>query len=221
MLRRALFPLALGVLGVAVLLSLGFWQLRRLEWKEGIIAAMDARIAAAPVEVPADPDPERDRYLPVVVTGALGGEEADVLTSIQGEGPGYRVIAALTSGDRRLLVDLGFVPEAAREAPRMAERVTVTGNLVWPDETDSWTPDPDGSLWFARDVGRMAESLGTEPVLVVARTVEGADLGTVPLPADSSAVRNDHLGYAVTWFGLAAAWAAMSGLLLWRSARAP
>ena len=220
MLRRIWFPVALGVLGVAVLLALGTWQLRRLEWKTAILADIDARIVAAPVAVPQSPDPAADRYLPVTVTGALGGEEARVLTSFGDEGPGFRVISAMTTGDRRILVDLGFVPEAQAEAPRMAEGVTVTGNLHWPDETDGWTPAPDRArnVWFARDVALMAEALGTEPLLVVARDVE-PPLGTTPMPVDSAAIANNHWQYALTWFSLAAVWAAMSILLARRALR--
>jgi surfeit locus 1 family protein len=220
-LRRTWFPILLGVAGVAVLLGLGSWQLRRLEWKNAILAEIDARIVAPTVALPAAPEPQADLYLPVTVAGALGGEEARVLTSRAGEGPGYRVVSVLTTGERRVLVDLGFVPEAEAGSPRVAEEVTVTGNLHWPDETDSFTPDPDPErdIWFARDVPRMSDALGAEPVLVVARIVEPS-LGTTPLPVDSGSVRNDHWEYAVTWFSLAAVWAGMSALLVRRSARA-
>lgn len=221
MFKRIWFPVLMGVVGCAVLIALGTWQLRRLEWKEAILAEIDARIAAAPVALPASVDPARDRYLPVTVTGALGGEEFLVLTSMKDVGPGYRVISVLTAGDRRILVDLGFVPEAAKDTPRMAERVTVTGNLHWPDETDRWTPDPDtdAGIWFARDVARMTGVAGAEDLMVVAREVSGADLGVTPLPIDSAGITNDHRKYAITWFSLAAVWAAMAGALIWRAAR--
>ncbi len=219
--RRLWFPILLGILGVAVLCGLGTWQLGRMAQKEALIARIEARIGAEPEDIPAAPDPAADQYLPVAATGALSGEELHVLTSLQGEGPGYRVISALTSGDRRVLVDLGFVPEEAKGAARMAEAATVTGNLMWPEETDGWTPapDPERGIWFARDVPAMARALGTEPVLVVARAVEGADLGTTPVPVDTSGVPNDHFGYAVTWFGLAGVWAVMSLLLILRVRR--
>lgn len=225
MLRRIAVPVLIGVVGCAILIALGTWQLRRLEWKEAILAEIDARIAAAPVALPAEVDPEADRYLPVTVTGVLGGQELHVLTSVKDVGPGYRVISALTSGDRRVIVDLGFVPEAEKDASRMAEGVTVTGNLHWPQETDRWTPAPDAgrAIWFARDVAAMAEALGTEPVLVIARevsgSVSGADLGVTVLPIDSAGIPNDHLNYAITWFSLAAVWAVMAGALVWRAAK--
>jgi surfeit locus 1 family protein len=221
MLKRIWFPVVMGIAGCAVLVALGTWQLRRLEWKEAILAEIDARIVAAPVELPATVDAEADRYLPVTVSGALGGEELHVLTSVKDMGPGFRVISVLTAGERRILVDLGFVAEAAKHAPRMAEAVNVTGNLHWPQETDRWTPAPDAGrgIWFARDVGAMAGALGTEPVLVVARDVSGADLGVTVLPIDSAGIPNDHLNYAITWFSLAAVWAVMAGALVWRAAK--
>lgn len=221
MLRRIAVPVLIGVVGCAILVALGTWQLRRLEWKEAILSQIDARIVADPVDLPAMAEPEADRYLPVVVTGALGGEELHVLTSLKDVGPGYRVISVLTTGDRRVLVDLGFVPEEAKTAPRMAEAVTVTGNLHWPQETDSWTPDPDTDrdIWFARDVNQMAGVMGTDPMMVVAREVSGADLGVTLLPIDSAGIPNDHLNYAITWFSLAAVWAVMAGALIWRAAR--
>lgn len=221
MLKRIWFPVVMGIAGCAVLIALGTWQLRRLEWKEAILAEIDARIAAAPVELPAEVNPEADRYLPVTVTGVLGGQELHVLTSVKDVGPGYRVISVLTTGDRRVMVDLGFLPEAEKDLSRMAEGVTVTGNLHWPQETDRWTPAPDAArgIWFARDVGAMAEALGTEPVLVVARDVSGADLGVTVLPIDSAGIPNDHLNYAITWFSLAAVWAVMAGALIWRAGK--
>ena len=219
--KRLWFPILLGLVGVAILCALGTWQVQRLGDKRAQIASIEARIDASPVDLPSVPDPEADQYLPVRVTGALSGEEAPVLTSLQGEGPGYRAVSVLTTGDRRVLVDLGFVPEEAKARSRVAERVTVTGNLLWPQETDSWTPAPDEgrNIWFARNVEAMAGQLGTEPVLVVAKGIEGADIGTIPQPVDGSGVRNDHLNYAITWFGLAAVWAVMSLWLIRRTRR--
>ncbi|MFV0303274.1 MAG: SURF1 family cytochrome oxidase biogenesis protein, partial [Paracoccus sp. (in: a-proteobacteria)] len=70
--RRYLFPLILGLGGIAILMSLGFWQLRRLDWKEAMLAEITAKIAAAPVPFDslAAPDPAGDMYLPVSVEGA-------------------------------------------------------------------------------------------------------------------------------------------------------
>lgn len=220
--KRMIVPLLIGLVGAAILVSLGSWQLRRLEWKEGVLAAIEARIGDAPVAVPAAPDPERDQFLPVSVTGQFTGEQVRVLASIKRIGAGHRIVAALETDDgRRLLVDRGFLPvqtgdDAAPDGP-----VTIIGNLHWPDEIDSYTPAPDpaNDLWFARDLPQLASHMSTEPVLVVARRISPADTAVMPYPVDTSGIPNDHLSYAVTWFGLAAVWIGMTALLLWRIRR--
>ncbi len=219
MLARMIPSLLLGLVGVAVLMSLGFWQLSRLDEKLGQIAAIEARIGDVPRPLPADPDAATDRFRPVTVDGRHTGEVVHVLSSREGFGPGSRVIGVFeTEAGRRILVDRGFLPEAARGAGGLAsDPVTVTGNLDWPRDTDGYTPEPDlaRGLWFSREVEPIAAHLETEPVMLVARA-DAPVPGLVPAPLDSAGLRNDHLEYAITWFLLAATWAGMTALLLWR-----
>lgn len=219
--RRYLSALILGAGGIAILLSLGFWQVRRLAWKEDVIAAIAAKIDAAPVPLSSLPDPRaaEDLYRPVTVSGQTTGEELLVLSGKKGEGAGYEVIAGFETEDgRRILIDRGFIGEAGRGLPRAPVTLEVTGNLHWPDESDRFTPPPDprSGLWFVRDVPAMAEKLNTAPVLVVLRDAEGDMQGIVPVPVDAASIPNDHRNYAITWFSLAAVWAGMTGFLLWR-----
>ena len=219
---RIIAPLLIGFLGTAVLAALGAWQVQRLAWKEGILAEIDARIDAKPVAVPAAPDPAADRYLPVRTLGEYGTPDLRVLISLKGVGPAYRIIAPLRTIDgRRLMVDRGYVPEAAKDAPRTGGSAIVTGHLHWPDEVDRFTPANDlaGNVWFARDVGAMAAALDTEPVLIVLQQTSETAPPVTPLPVDTAGIPNDHLQYAVTWFGLAAVWIAMTGLWVRRRAR--
>lgn len=217
--RRMIAPLLFGLCGAAVLVGLGVWQVQRLEWKRGVLAEIDARIGAEPVALPAAPDPLHDKYRPVVATGTLTGGEAHVLSSLRDLGPGYRVIAVMATRDgRQVLVDLGFVTEADLALPRPTGPITVSGNLHWPNEVDSFTPPYDAgqNIWFARDVAGFAKALQAEPFLLVARTTVPAIAGINPLPVDSAGIANDHLEYAITWFSLAIVWLGMTGLLLWR-----
>ncbi|QDC08934.1 SURF1 family protein [Oceanicola sp. D3] len=216
---RYLFPAILGICGIAILVSLGTWQLRRLAWKGAMLADIDARITAAPVAVPAAPDPEADRFLPVQAEGTLGGQGIMVLASIKQVGAVHRFVTTLTTPEGRvLLVDLGYRKVISADASFPQGAVTVTGNLHWPDEVDGFTPDPEGALWFARDVPALAEALGAEPLLIVAREVRPGSTIT-PLPVSSVGIPNDHLGYAVTWFGLALVWLGMTLFLMWRIKR--
>jgi len=214
--KRLLFPLLIGLLGAAILLSLGTWQVRRLAWKEGVLADIEARIAAPPVALPPSADPVADRYLPVRMEGAIAGAPLRVLASRKQIGAGYRLISAFETDGRRVLLDRGFLREGL-PVPAPAARAEVRGNLHWPVEADSFTPAPDGDLWFARDVTAMAAALGTEPLLVVAARIDPPEPGVEPMPVDTAGIPNDHLQYAITWFSLAAIWLGMTGYWLWRN----
>lgn len=213
---RFFVPVLFGMIGAGVLVWLGFWQLDRLEQKEGQLAEIAARIAAAPVALLAAPDAMADRYLPVQASGQFTGQALRVLVSQKEIGAGYRIVEVFQTGGRRIMVDRGFVRVDAPLAPTATE-ATVTGNLHWPDEVDSFTPAPEGDLWFARDVPAMAQALGAEPVLIVARSDTGD--GIAPLPVDTAGIPNNHFGYAVQWFGLAAVWLGMTLFYLWRIRR--
>jgi surfeit locus 1 family protein len=219
MTRRMIAPLIFGVVGVAILLSLGFWQLRRLEWKEAILAEIATRLAADPVDVPPEPTPA-DQYLRVRASGTLEPGELHVYTSAPPRGVGYRVIAPMTLADgRRILLDRGFIPIDEKDAPRATGPITVTGTLAWPRETDTFTADPDRqkNIWFARDVDLMAGALDTDPVMLVVATSDGEG-GPMPLPVSVN-IPNDHLQYAITWFLLAVVWTLMTAYLLYRIKR--
>jgi surfeit locus 1 family protein len=163
--RSLLFAVVLGLAGVGVLVSLGVWQLQRLDWKEAIIARAEAMMLEAPVALPAVLDPVADRYRAVSVAGRFTGEEAHVLTSTREKGPGFLVIAAFETGGRRILVDRGFVPEAAKTADRAPREAEVVGNLNWPDDVNSSTPPYDAgrAIWYGRDLAGIAALMGTEP----------------------------------------------------------
>lgn len=216
---RIALPLLTGLVGTAILVWLGAWQLQRLEWKLGILSQIESRIGGDPTPLPATGDPDDDRYQPVQLTGTVEAEELYVLVSQKRIGAGYRVISPfVTDEGRRILLDRGFIPVADRDNARDGGEKDVTGNLHWPDDRTSSTPDNDiaGNTWFARDIDLMAEALNTEPLLVIARNMSPADPGVTPLPVDTSGIPNDHLQYAITWFSLAAVWLIGTIALVWR-----
>ncbi|MCB1336771.1 MAG: SURF1 family protein [Maritimibacter sp.] len=219
MARQILAAILLAA-GLATFVSLGIWQLHRLEWKEAILAEIDAKIAEPAVALPAAPEPQADEYRAVRLAGAFEPGEILVLVSSRDYGAGFRVIAPFVTADgRRILVDRGFLPTERREATRSLGAAEIEGNLHWPDERTGSTPEDDlvGNWWYARDVAKMAAHLGTEPVLVIARNATDPEIR--PMPVDSSSVRNKHLEYAMTWFLFAATWVLMTGYALWRIRR--
>lgn len=218
MIRRMVLPLIFGLGVAAVLAGLGTWQMKRLAWKEGVLAEIEARIAAPAVALPETPEAGRDRYLPVTAEGRIGAPSIRVLMSLRNIGAGYRVISRFETGGRVVMIDRGFIRAAETIPEPPAGVVRVTGNLHWPDEVNSSTPEPDleAEIWFARDVPAMAAALGAEPVLIVARDLSQTEAPLTPLPVDTAGIPNDHLAYAITWYSLAALWLGMTLYLLWR-----
>ena len=218
MTKRMILPLLFGLIGCAILMSLGTWQVKRLAWKESMLSEIDARITAQAGALPESLDQQDDRYLPVQATGTFGADRIRVLVSQKKVGAGYRIISPFMTQGRTIMVDRGVIPIAGELPVPPTGEVTVTGNIHWPQEVDSYTPDPDEArdIWFARDVDRMAAKLGTEPVLIILRTATPATPEITPLPVSRAGIPNDHLSYAITWFSLAVIWFGMTAFLLWR-----
>ncbi|WP_425052001.1 SURF1 family protein [Psychromarinibacter sp. S121] len=214
--KKFLAPLLIGVIGCAILLSLGVWQVKRLAWKETMLSRIEQQIVGDPVPLFAGP---LEEYQAVEATGTITGEEAHVLTAVKNIGAVFRIVSVFETEGRRILLDRGYVPETEKTADRPpVEDVRIIGNFRTVQESDRFTPEPDRdtNFWFARDVPKLAEALDAEPILVVLRESDEQDPPVTPWPVGTEGIPNDHLNYAITWFMMAAAWAGMTGLWLWR-----
>lgn len=220
---RLWFPVLIGLGGLAILLYLGTWQVQRLGEKQDVIARIEARISDAPVSMPPNPDPVADRYLPVTVRGQFTDAPVQrMLASRRQTGAVYRHIAAFApETGPAVLIDLGWTATRVDLPALPTSPLSLTGNLDWPIESDGFTPTPDlsQSLWYARDVPDLAETLDTAPVLIVLRDAATPPLGATPWPVDTVGIPNDHAQYAITWFSLAVVWTGMTGLFIARSRR--
>ncbi|MFT6451380.1 MAG: surfeit locus 1 family protein [Halocynthiibacter sp.] len=215
MLKRMSGPIIIGLGGIAILLSLGFWQVQRLSWKQSVLADIEARISAPAVPLGVTDTP--DKYAPVSLTGKTFGPEIHVLVSRKQIGAGYRIITGFeTDQGRKLLLDRGFVKLDAADTPRPEIALELTGNIHTPDDRTSSTPPNDAAknIWFARDIPDMAAALQTEPLLIIARSDTGQ--GVEAMPVGPEGIPNDHLQYAITWFSLALVWLGMTLYQLWR-----
>ncbi|MGY6706125.1 SURF1 family protein [Roseinatronobacter sp.] len=223
MLKQILIPAIFGLVGTAILVNLGFWQLSRAEEKAALIAEMETRIFQPPVSLPDTPDPEQDRYLPVEVTGRFTADHSFAMAAQRAQGPGFHLISVLETEDgRRIMVDRGFLPEAARTALAVESGpATLAGNLHWPRDANEYTPEFDAgrNLFFARDVAQLAAFLNAEEMLVVLRRTSEATPPATPVPVYEVRLPDNHLGYAVQWFLMAIAWLGMTVFFLWRITR--
>ncbi len=236
--RGIVLPGVLALVGVAILCGLGVWQVQRLHWKEALIARVDARIHAAPAPAPGPDawpvDLDRYEYQPVSASGRfLHDKEIYVYASVlEPKGPfggvGYRVVTPFeTDGGWYLLVNRGFVPEAKKNPATRAEgqlsgEVSVTG-ILRPAEVRGWlTPanDTQRNIWFNRDPKEIGAFLKLPSDRVAPYTIDAVADASLPggLPQGGETVvnfPNNHLQYAVTWFGLALALAGVYLVWAW------
>jgi surfeit locus 1 family protein len=214
-----LFTLA----ALALLIGLGVWQMKRLAWKEGLIAEIEARAKGTPISlneaidlVHAGKDPS---YYRVHVRGRFENDKERYLYALSTDGaPGWRVITPFASDEGDLvLVDRGFVPDALRDPAtrsrgQLKGEVDVTGLVRLPEHQGLFTPDNDANSnhWFWRDLNGMtfsmfpAASMNPAPFFLEA---EKSDVpGAWPEGGQTRLeLPNNHLQYAITWFLLAAA----------------
>jgi len=216
------------VLTFAALIALGTWQIERKAWKEDLIAALTERLAAPPVALPpaaawSTLDPARDEYRRVTFSATFDhGKETLVYAAASSfrpdvSSPGYWIftparLAGGGGGGGFVMVNRGFVPEAnkdaaTRAAGQIAGPAEITGVLRWPEARHWFSPADDAlhNLWFTRDPFSIADVKSIRSVAPFYVEQESpVPPGGLPQPGKLVVkLPNNHLGYAVTWYGLA------------------
>ena len=208
--------------GTVILLSLGQWQVNRLVWKQSILVEIDGKISGLPQHLPSNIKETEHKYLPVELSGKIKGSFIKVMASQKFIGAGYRIITPfeLQKGNV-ILVDLGFIRHELASKISLSGDLNIIGNLHWPKEVDFFTPDPDqkNNIWYARDVNGLSKELGTEPILVVAKSFSPSIVHLDPLPINTKNIPNNHKQYAITWFALAFIWLGMGLFFIYRTSK--
>jgi len=240
--RRSWRGLLLPVLlAFVVLIGLGIWQIQRKAWKERLITDLTERLAGPPLALPPmrdwrPLDAASDEYRRVRFTAQFDNDrEALVFAAASGfrpdvadSGPGYWVFtpARLADGGT-VIVNRGFVPDARKNRQtrlqgEVSGPVALVGVMRWPDSRHWFTPndDPARNVWFVRDPMAIAaaKNLGAVAPFYIEQETP-VPPGGLPQPGKLAvSLPDDHLQYALTWFGLAAvlagsfiAWALTSG----------
>jgi len=233
--RGMIEPTVFTVLGIAFLAGLGFWQLDRKTLKENLIATVTARIDRAPQDLPPRANwpklvQDDSEYTHVVFPAEfLEGQEALVYTVGSPFRPdvtetGYWVFApAQLAGGSIVVVNRGFVPlgakdPAARAGGNIRGTVDIVGVVRWPESRGLFTPadDPKTNVWYLRDPKAMAAEkkwATTAPFYIDQEAP--VPPGGLPKPGKLSVeLPDNHLQYAITWFGLALGLAGVYVVLL-------
>jgi len=209
--------LALTLVATIGFVALGVWQLERRVWKLDLIARVDSRIHAPPAPLP---PPDRwaavndrdDAYRRIRTTGTFLHDRETLVQALTERGAGFWVVTPFQTGQGVVLVNRGFVDEAHRDPHtrtlgQVAGAVTVTGLLRITEPRGGFlrSNQPASDRWYSRDVAAITARRGlgqAAPFFLDADATPnpgGWPVGGLTVVS----FYNQHLAYALTWFGLA------------------
>lgn len=216
-------PISFSLAAFVTCIALGTWQVQRKVWKEALIGTLEQRLSAPALALPPREqwgrlDPAEDEFRHVKFSAAfVPGAEALVYASSSAlrsdvSGPGYWVLApARLAAGGLVVVNRGFVPEgrqdpATRTAGEIAGNAELVGVLRWPEARGAFSPkdEPARNLWFVRDPVGIASAKGWGDVAPFFVELESPQPpGGLPRAGTLKVnLRNEHLQYAITWYGL-------------------
>lgn len=231
---RTILTATVVLLSLAILLTLGTWQVERLHWKEGLLADIAERRSADPAPLSeieqravAGDDIE---YRRIALSGTFDHtRERHFFATFEGR-TGFYVYTPLTLADgRKIFVNRGFVPYEMKEpATRAASEVSgeqaITGyaRAKLSGKPSMLVPDNDLSknIFYWKDLDAMAASTGLSDVIPFFVDIDASVTNPGGWPKGGVTqfdLPNNHLQYAATWYGLAAALLAVVFAMWWRS----
>jgi surfeit locus 1 family protein len=238
--RLLLAPGLVSLVGVAILLGLGAWQIERMGAKQRLIARVEQRSTQPPQALPPEQawselQPKGYDYTRVQLSGLFQHDKEAHLHGLLPRGSrdavqGYFILTPLLRPDgSTVLINRGFVPTeridpATRRDGQVAGEQTIIGLMRAPQPRGWFTPpdDPARNSWFTRDPKAIGEAFGLHRL---APFVVEADAAPNPggLPVGGTTVvtfRDNHLQYALTWFALALSLIGVFGVWARRAVRA-
>ena len=220
-LRPLLWPTLFSLPALVLCLGLSLWQMERREWKLGILERIAHNQAAAPIALDEllKGDPLDHEYGRVKIAGTfLHDKEFHLAARSMNNTVGMQIVTPLSTDDGRIvLFDRGWVPSekkdpATRAAGQIPGKVELTGVVRRAQVKPYFVPDnaPDKNVWFTVDVPTMRRMAGgrSDPGLDAFFLEADATPNPGGLPIGGQThldIPNDHLQYAITWFGIALA----------------
>ncbi len=204
------------IIAFAILIALGMWQLHRKAWKEALVADLGSRSHSIAVALPATWSANRDEFRHVFATGKYLNEMEISVYGLMEDGPrqtlqgAYLFTPFQLSDGGVVMVNRGFVPKDVTNVARVHGEARIEGILRAPEQHSWFVPEniPAKAQWFTRDSTMMAQSLGVKDAPSYYIEADAASAGAAtPWPKGGTTrtitLKNDHLQYALTWFGLA------------------
>ena len=188
---------------ILTLLSLGFWQIYRLNWKLELIEQIENSLKNDPVELS---NIEKKNYLRIKTSGYIDFDKQIYLYNLNDAGkPGFEVINPIKIGDENYLVNRGWIPFEKKDLPEinLVDQNQMVGTLMLQTKPSSFKPENDieKNYWFTlnrEDISKFTGRNFSEFVIYLNGDYK------IPKPRVITAkISNNHKKYAITWFSMA------------------
>ncbi len=202
---------------VSVLVGFGTWQLERLNWKNELMAQYEDGLKQPPLMLTNISSEELldNAYRRVVVSGTYLHDKEVHLGGRRWHGKtGYQILTPMQIKDGRIfLVNRGWIPFELKEQAERKDALPETGGhtavIRNPKQAQLFTPDnhPEKNFWFTVDFPAITAFTGIKTEEIMLEVIEEEpNIDQFPIPSNGVRIfRNDHLGYALTWYLLALA----------------
>ena len=188
---------------ILTLLSLGFWQIYRLNWKLELIEQIENSLKNDPVELS---NIEKKNYLRIKTSGDIDFDKQIYLYNLNDAGkPGFEVINPIKIGDENYLVNRGWIPFEKKNLPEinLVDQNQIVGTLMLQTKPSTFKPENDieKNYWFTlnrEDISKFTGRNFSEYVIYLNGDYK------IPKPRVITAkISNNHKKYAITWFSMA------------------
>ena len=188
---------------ILTLLSLGFWQIYRLNWKLELIEQIENSLKNDPVELS---NVEKKNYLRIKTSGDIDFDKQIYLYNLNDAGkPGFEVVNPIKIGDENYLMNRGWIPFEKKDLPEinLIDQNQIVGTLMLQTKQSTFKPENDieKNYWFTlnrEDILKFTGRNFSEYVIYLNGDYK------IPKPRVITAkISNNHKKYAITWFSMA------------------
>ena len=188
---------------ILTLLSLGFWQIYRLNWKLDLIEQIENSLKNNPVELS---NIKKKNYLRIKTSGEIDFDKQIYLYNLNQQGkPGFEVVNPIKIGDENYLINRGWIPFEKKGLPEinLVDQKQIVGTLMLQTKPSTFTPENDieKNYWFTLDREDILKFTGrnfSDYVIYLNGEYK------IPKPRVITAkISNNHKKYAITWFSMA------------------
>ena len=188
---------------ILTLLSLGFWQIYRLNWKLELIEQIENSLKNKPVELS---NIEKKNYLRIKTSGEIDFDKQIYLYNLNDMGkPGFEVVNPKKIGEENYLMNRGWIPFEKKGLPEinLVDQNQIVGTLMLQTKASTFKPENDieKNYWFTlnrEDIFKFTGRNFSEYVIYLNGEYK------IPKPRVITAkISNNHKKYAITWFSMA------------------